>query len=255
MLRLGWMSTARGEGSFALLRYVCESIAAGALDARISVVVSNREPGEAPQTDRYFEYVRSRGLPLVCESSARFRRTDTGDDWRTRFDRILAGRIEHYGVDVIFMAGYMLIVSEYLCTRYPILNLHPALPGGPTGTWNEVMAMLARTGATRTGAMVHVVTPVLDRGPTISYFSFPLEGEPFDSLRKAGDTAGLADAIRAQELRREFPLILTTLRALAAGRIVIAALQAYDNTGKALDAGMDLSPDVERLLAGAESAG
>jgi len=248
MLRLGWMSTARGEGSFALLRFVCENIDAGHLDARISVVISNREPGEAAQTDRYFEYVRSRGLPLICESSTKFRRTAPGDDWRTRFDRILASRIEQYDVDVIFMAGYMLIVSDFLCTRFPLLNLHPALPGGPRGTWKEVMDELAHTGATHTGAMIHVATPVLDRGPTVSYFSFPLKGEPFDSLREAADTAGLAAAIRAEELRREFPLILTTLRALAAGRIVISSLHAYDEAGRTLDRGMDLSAEVERQL-------
>ena len=46
MLRLGWMSTARGEGSMALLRFVCEHIEAGELDATISIVVSDREPGE-----------------------------------------------------------------------------------------------------------------------------------------------------------------------------------------------------------------
>ncbi|MBN1152352.1 MAG: phosphoglycerate transporter [Dehalococcoidia bacterium] len=249
MLRLGWMSTARGEGSLALLQFVCENIESGALDARISVVVSNREPGEATQTDRFFEYVRSRGLPLVTESSTRLRRSAPGDDWRTRFDQLLARHLEKFDVDVILLAGYMLIVSDFLCTRYPLLNLHPALPDGPTGTWREVMAKLAESGATRTGAMLHVVTPVLDRGPVVSYFCFSLEGEPFATLRKSGDTTRLADEIRAQELRREFPLILTTLRALAAGRIVISALHAYDDAGTPLVAGMDLSPEVECMVA------
>ena len=248
MLRLGWMSTARGEGSMALLRFVCENIESGALDATISVVISNREPGESPQTDRFFDYVRSRGLPLVCESSRRFKEQAPGDDWRTRFDTLLADHIARYDVDVILLAGYMLIVSDFLCTRYPLLNLHPALPGGPTGTWREVMAELAGTGAPKTGAMLHVVTPVLDRGPVVSYFSFPLTGEPFASLRDSGDTGRLADEIRAHELRREFPLILTTLRSLAAGRIVISALQAYDSVGNPLARGLDLSTEVERLL-------
>ncbi|MBN1153022.1 MAG: phosphoglycerate transporter [Dehalococcoidia bacterium] len=249
MLRLGWMSTARGPGSFALLRYICEKIDAGQLDARISVVISNRERGESPQTDRFFDFASARGLPLVCVSSSRFRQSVQGDEWRTRFDRHLAAQIDQYEIDVILLAGYMLIVSEYLCTRYPLLNLHPALPGGPTGTWQEVMDELALTGATRTGAMLHVVTPILDRGPTVSFFSFPLQGEPYDSLRSAGDNAALAAAIRAEELRREFPLILVTLQALAAGRITIRGLQAYDAAGASLQSGMDLSREVERYLA------
>jgi len=248
MLRLGWMSTARGEGSLALLRFVSDNIASGALDAQISVVISNRVHGESAQTDRFFEYVRSRGLPLVCESSARFKQAAPGEDWRTRFDQLLASHIDRFEVDVIFMAGYMLIVSEFLCTRHTLLNLHPALPSGPTGTWREVMAELARTGAPRTGAMVHVVTPQLDRGPVLSYFSFSLQGEPFASLRKSGDIDALADAIREHELRREFPLILTTLRTLAAGDTVISERRAYDKQGRLLESGKDLSAEVERLL-------
>ncbi len=246
MLKLGWMSTARGQGSLALLRVVLESIQAGTLDARISVVISNRVPGEAEQTDRYFDYARSQGIPLVCESSSGFRQTYTGSDWRTRFDQLLADRIRHYDIDVIFLAGYMLIVSDYLCEQYPLLNLHPALPDGPKGTWREVMAELARTGATRTGAMIHVATPELDRGPVVSYFSFSLEGEPFASLRIAGDLDTLADAIRAHELRREFPLILTTLRALASNCIVISGSQPHDSSGRPLEGGVDLTAEVER---------
>jgi phosphoribosylglycinamide formyltransferase-1 len=248
MLKLGWMSTARGEGSLALLRFVCEHIEAGTLDARIPVVVCNRESGESVQTDRFFEYVRSRSLPLVQESSARFRQHTPIPDWRTGFDRMLVEHISHYDVDVLFLAGYMLIASEFLCTRYPLLNLHPALPDGPKGTWREVMAELAHTGATRTGAMIHVATPDLDRGPTVSFFSLSLEGEPFASLRAAGDLSALADAIRAQELQREFPLILSTLRTLAAGDIAISDGRPYDRTGRPLSGGMDLSSEIERLL-------
>ena len=252
MLKLGWMSTARGEASLNLLRVVCEDIEAGTLDARISCVLSNREPGEADQTDRFFDFARSHGLPLICESSSRFKQRAPGPDWRTRFDHLLSSRIEQFDVDLFFMAGYMLIVSDFLCTQNLMLNLHPALPGGPTGTWREVMAELARTGAARTGAMVHVVTPELDRGPTASYFSFSLEGEPFASLRWACDTDALADAIRKHELRREFPLILTTLRALAAGDLVISERRAYDGDGRLLAGGRDVSAEVERLVAEAE---
>lgn len=249
MLRLGWMSTARGESSLRLLRFVCQSIELGTLDARISVVVSNREPGEATQTDRFFEYVRSQELPLVCESSAKFRQDFPGPDWRTRFDQLLASRVERFEVDIFFLAGYMLIVSDFLCERYTLLNLHPALPDGPQGTWPEVMAKLAHSDATRTGAMVHVVTPELDRGPVVSYFSFSLDTEPFASLRMAGNVDALADTIRAHELQREFPLILTTLRALASEQVIIMEREVYDADRRLLEGGLDVSVEVDRFLA------
>jgi phosphoribosylglycinamide formyltransferase-1 len=248
MLRLGWMSTGRGPTSLALLRAVCEDIQAARLDARISFVLTNRGPGEAAQSDLFQEYARSQGLPLVCESSRDFRQNLQGADWRTSFDQQMSSRIEQFDVDLIFLAGYMLIVSDFFCTKYLLLNLHPALPGGPTGTWQEVMAELARTGATQAGAMVHVVTPELDRGPTASYFSFSLQGEPFSSLREAGQLDILADAIRAEEVRREFPLILTTLRAFAAGDIRVKDRCAYDSEGNLMTVGRDLSAEVERQL-------
>ena len=248
MLKLGWMSTGRGETSLNLLRAVCEDIAAGKLDARISFVLSNREPGEAAQTDLLFDYARAQHLPLICESSSRFKQRNPGPDWRTRFDHLLASRIEEFEVDLFFMAGYMLIVSDFLCRQYVMLNLHPALPDGPKGTWREVMAELAEMDAARTGAMVHVVTPELDRGPTASYFSFSLEPEPFASLRRSGDTNALADEIRKHEVRREFPLILATLRALADGSFVISEGHSYDGSGKLLDGGKDLSAEVEAVV-------
>ena len=249
MLRLGWMSTGRGPTSLALLRAVCDDIGAGKLDARVSFVLTNRGQGEAAQSDLFQEYVRSQGLPLICESSRDFRQQYQGGDWRTSFDKQMSSRIEQYDIDLIFLAGYMLIVSDFFCTRYLLLNLHPALPGGPTGTWHEVMAELAAAGAKEAGAMVHIVTPELDRGPTASYFSFSLDGEPYSSLREAGDLDALADAIRAQEVRREFPLILTTLRAFAAHDIVVRERRAYDGKGNLMIVGRDLSLEVEQQLA------
>jgi phosphoribosylglycinamide formyltransferase-1 len=250
MLRIGWMSTGRGPTSLALLQAVCADIAEARLDARISFVLTNRGRGEAAQSDRFQDYVLSQQLPLVAVSSSAFRRSYSGEDWRTTFDRTMSDRIREYDVDLIFLAGYMLIVSDFLCTKYLLLNLHPALPGGPTGTWQEVMVELARTGALTAGAMVHIVTPELDRGPVVSYFSFSLQGEPFTSLRSSGNVQSLADAIREQEVRREFPLILTTLRALSTGDVTISARQAYDKTGVLLQRGLDLSDRVERQLTG-----
>lgn len=248
MLKLGWMSTARGSGSLSLLRFVCDKISEGSLDARIQVVVSNRAPGEAEQTDSFFRYCREQGLPVVSESSRRFRQVHAGPDWRTDFDQRLAERVDQYDIDVILLAGYMLIVSDFLCERYPLLNLHPALPDGPKGTWHEVMSELARTGADETGAMIHVVTPELDRGPVVSYFSLSLAGEPYATLRDAGDLDGLAREIRARELEREHPLILTTLRALSSGRVRMIDRYPYDAVGTPLHNGMDLSAEVEELV-------
>jgi hypothetical protein len=68
-----------------------------------------------------------------------------------------------------------------MCLRYNMINLHPAAPGGPAGTWQEVIWQLIRTGAHKTGVMMHLVTPELDRGPVVTYCIFSIRGStPFD---------------------------------------------------------------------------
>ena len=74
-----------------------------------------------------------------------------------------------YGVDVCVLAGYMLVVGSGLCRAWPMLNLHPALPDGPVGSWQEVVWRLIAERAGVTGVMTHLVTEDVDRGPVVSY--------------------------------------------------------------------------------------
>ena len=183
MIEIGWFSTGRGEGSLGLLRFVQDRINRGLLDARIGFVFSNREPGEAEGSDRFFAQVTDYGLPLVTLSSTRFRhaRRRPFSEVREDYDRQVMDLLRSYRPDVCVLAGYMLIFSSVMCRWRPMLNLHPALPGGPTGTWQNVVWDLIETKATRTGAMVHLATEDLDRGPVVSYCAFPLTGQCFDA--------------------------------------------------------------------------
>ena len=61
-----------------------------------------------------------------------------------------------------------------------MINLHPAAPGGPAGTWQEVIWQLIGNEAEETGVMMHMVTPKLDKGPPVAYCTFQIRGEPFD---------------------------------------------------------------------------
>lgn len=96
-LRLGWFTTARGQGSRAMYEAVSDAIAAGTLDAEFAVVFCNREPGEDPVTDSFFERVRADGVPLVTLSSVGYRRRVGGE--RSRSGAPLpAWRAEESGV-------------------------------------------------------------------------------------------------------------------------------------------------------------
>ena len=262
MLSLGWFSTGRGPGSLGLLKHVQGLIAAGLLDARIEFVFTNRAPGEAEGSDRFLRQVRDYGLPLVYHSSRRARRALGGplSEHRGEYDRQVMSRLDGFAPDVCVLAGYMLIVGAEMCRRYDMLNLHPALPTGPVGTWQEVIWQLIEARSDATGAMVHLVTEEVDRGPVVSYFSLPIKGPVFDDHWKElqgrpvsalkedpGEDLPLFRRIREEGRRREPHLLAATLDAVARGRVRIKGGAVRDASGGATG-GLCLDDEVERAL-------
>ena len=267
MLTLGWFSTGRGEGSLGLLQWVQGAIERGELPAQIQFVFSNREKGEAEGSDRFFRQVHDYGIPLLTLSSQRFRRELGGGPFsrqRLGFDREVMKRLEGYEPDLCVLAGYGLITDVEMCNRYTMLNLHPALPGGPVGTWQQVIWTVIEEKAQEAGAYIHLATEDLDRGPVLTYYSFslhgPLLGSDFDELwrqiegRSVGDlkaTEGedlpLFQFIRQEGLRRERPLLLSTLKAFAEGEIRLEGRRPVDGRGSPIG-GLCLNDAIERAL-------
>ena len=246
MLNLGWFSTGRGPGSRALLSTVQEAIADGRIQARISFVFSNRAPGEAEGSDQFFALANSLGLTVIHRSSRAFRRQWTGDPTQCRpaYDKEVADLISPFSPDLCVLAGYMLIVSPDLCRDLPMINLHPAAPNGPDGTWQDVIWQLIEQRATHSGVKIHLVTEELDRGPTIAYCRYPIRGQAFgdfwreadrtsaDSLRQRyGEDLPLFKAIRGEGVKRELPLLVETLATLSRGEVQITP----DNPSPPLD--------------------
>jgi folate-dependent phosphoribosylglycinamide formyltransferase PurN len=268
MLNIGWFSTGRGEGSQGLLRFIQERILREQLDARIQFVFSNRTPGEAEGSDRYFQLVQSYSLPLLHLSSAQFRRDRGGPIARHReeYDRRVMELLGDRQPDICVLAGYMLIVGGAMCRSYSLLNLHPALPDGPTGTWQEVIWSLIEKRAGQTGAMMHLATEDVDRGPVVSHCTADLTAKEFerhwreleegdlDQIKaRSGEEFPLFQLIRQAEYEREPYLLLETLRAIAAGRVVIRGGQVLDRSGLPLSQthprGLDLDRDIDQAIA------
>ncbi len=258
-LRLAWFATARGTSSRLLFQRAQDAIEAGHLDARVVVVFCNRVRGQAANTDAFLDTVAAAGVPLVTISSGEWRKRVGGEvsdprgalaSWRHDYDRAVLKEIGPYQADLGMLAGYMLITTEELCERLPLLNLHPAEPGGPVGTWQEVIRELIAAGAARNGMLLHRATTALDRGPIVTSCSYPIRGGAFDALWQArsgppSDEEPLFQAIRAAGVKREPAFVLASLRAVADGRL---SLPAADAAGPNLD----LSADVE---AAAQDAG
>ena len=266
-LNIGWFSTGRGPGSRGLLSFVQERLLREGVDARIQFVFTNREAGEAEGSDQYMELVRGFDLPLVTLSSTRFRRARGGRfaDHREEFDGLVSERLAVFQPDVCVLAGYMLVLVPEMCRRYQFLNLHPALPDGPVGAWQQVVWELIETRAKRTGAMVHLATEVVDRGPVVSYCTISLTGADFaphwralegrdvpDIRESEGEDFPLFQLIRQRQYGQEPYLLFETLRAVADGRVSLRSLSAQKRVRLPEDTGgswgLCLDEEVERLM-------
>ena len=262
MLRLGWLSTGRGEGSRGFLELIQQHIEKGELKAKIEFVFSNREAGEAEGSDQFLRMVEGYGLPLVTLSSRRYRREHGGGPisaHRVPFHEEVMKAIASFQPDVCVLAGYMLITSPEMCRRYTIINLHPALPWGPAGTWQQVIWKLIEDRASESGVMAHVATEVLDSGPVIAYCTYPTRGKEFDplwletegcsidELKEEGEEQPLFKLIRREGMRRERPLLLEVLRLLSDGHLNIAEGYVVDAGGTRTEPRC-LDDEVERFL-------
>ena len=264
MLNIGWFSTGRGEGSRGLLNFVQKRLIATGADARINFVFSNRERGEAEGSDEFFNLVDGYDITLVTHSSSAFRKQTGGrfSEHREEFDQQVMDKLASTEADVCVLAGYMLIVSGKMCRQYPLLNLHPALPDGPTGTWQEVVWELIETKATKTGAMVHLATEEVDRGPVVSYVNVPIIGPKFEQhwasligrdleeIKKSErESYPLFRAIRDEQYLREPYLLFETIRSVSQGEIGVMGGQVVDASGAPLTASMPSGLCLDRQIA------
>jgi folate-dependent phosphoribosylglycinamide formyltransferase PurN len=267
MYKFGWFSTGRGKGSRDLLEIACNAIQEGEIKAKIDFVFCSREPGEFVESDKFIALVNNYKIPLVTYSYQKFKagKDDAGHkdslpQWRLEYDRNVMERLKHFQPNLCILAGYMLIVGKEMCTRYDMVNLHPAAPDGPTGTWREVIWQLVKNKATETGVMMHLVTPELDKGPVVSYCTFPIRGTEFDSYWQdlkgqdieelknlQGEDYPLFKLIRQHGLKREFPLILATMKTFSQGRVEIIDGKAVDPNGIMLT-GYNLTNEMDNLI-------
>ena len=253
MLSIGWFSTGRGQGSQGLIRFVQDRILQGKLDAGIQFVFSNRAPGEAEGSDQFFQLVNEYRLPLYTLSSTKFHCSRKGPFARHReeYDAQVLDLLSNCQPDICVLAGYMLIAGSTMCRKYPLLNLHPALPDGPIGTWQEVIWKLMEQQATHTGAMMHLATEEVDRGPVVSYCTAPIIGEDFEPhwqrlkgkdlgqiKAEQGEDFPLFQKIRQAEYQREPYLLFETLRAVADGKVHLQDGQVLEAGGQQLKSRM-----------------
>lgn len=235
---IGWFSSGRDQAARDLLATVCHNISSGFIPGQVEYVLCNRDKGETQESDHFLSLAHDLGIRTITVSSKTFLpslKKDFVSDWRRLYHEAVMEHIKPFPTDLIILAGYMLIVSPEMCRKHTMINLHPAAPGGPAGTWQEVIWQLMETDAVETGIMMHLVTEGLDEGPPMTYCTFPIRGDKFDPLwdelkgtlkkqalsqvmEREGEGNKLFQLIREEGVKRELPLIVLTLKALTEGR-------------------------------------
>ena len=128
-------------------------------NVEISVVISNN-PGAFA-----LERAKKHGVEAVCVSPKSF-------GTREEFHQVLTETIDSYGVDLIVLAGCMVVLPESLVKKYEnkIINIHPALIPSFCGKGFyglHVHEEVLKRGVKLTGATCHFVDAGTDTGPII----------------------------------------------------------------------------------------
>lgn len=282
-LKIGWFSSGRDEAARNLLFTVYHDLKAHNLPAGIEWIFCHRETGDSPfneeyrQRELFFDLAAGLNIPVACFSHLRFlpelRKQGLAESpsasepspplvkWRDLYGEEVMKIVRILpAVDIVVMAGYMLIIGKPELEQLELVNIHPALPWGPRGTWQEVIHQLIADRATEQGIMIHLVTKVLDRGPVISYCRFPIQGAEWDELWKSWDTEITNESSReAKETHilfrrirqygeiRELPLLKRAIRELALGTITLKDKRVYA-AGRSLEQGIDLTEQIEMCV-------
>lgn len=142
------------------LQAIMDAIDQGTItNAEISVVISNNAGAYA------LERAKAKGIDAVCISPKSY-------ETRDAFNKALLEKIQSYKVDLVVLAGCLVVIPKIMVDAYPnkIINIHPALIPSFCGTGYYGLkvheAVLAR-GAKVTGATVHFVDDGTDTGPII----------------------------------------------------------------------------------------
>ena len=157
-----------GRGS--TLQSIIDAIGAGALDAAIAIVVSNRADAAG--------LLRAREAGIEAVHLDPRKHAD-----REAYDRAIVDLLRARAVDLVCLAGFMRLVGAALLEAFPnrMLNVHPSLL--PSFPGLEAQRQAIEHGVGISGATVHLVTAGLDDGPIVLQSAVPvLPDDTIDAL-------------------------------------------------------------------------
>ena len=156
MLKVGVLVSGGGTN----LQAIIDSVKSGIItNTEIKVVISNNPNAYA------LTRAKENGIEGVCISPKNF-------DKREDFNEALINKIDEYNLDLIVLAGCMVVLPAKLISKYQnkIINIHPALIPSFCGKGFyglHVHEEVLKRGVKLTGATVHFVDEGTDTGPII----------------------------------------------------------------------------------------
>lgn len=128
-------------------------------NAEIAVVISNNANAYA------LERAKMKGIEAICVSPKAYAS-------RAEFNQALLETIQSYDVELVVLAGCLVVIPEIMVKAYPnkVINIHPALIPSFCGTGYyglKVHEGVLERGVKVTGATVHFVDEGTDTGPII----------------------------------------------------------------------------------------
>ena len=171
------------------MQAIIDAIEAKQLDARISVVISNKKDSYA------LERAKNHKIKAVfIEQKSK----------REEFDSEVAKALDQNKVDLVLLIGYMRILSPWFVKRFKdkIINIHPSLlPKYPGGMDLDVHREVLKNKEKVTGATLHFVDESIDGGPIIMQKEVKIdENENPDTLKAKVQKAEQEIIIKAIDL-------------------------------------------------------
>lgn len=194
MINIGVLASTKASD----LQGVIDAIKARKLDAKISVLISNKK-------DAYcLERAKKHNIKAVFIDGKGKERED--------FDKEVSKVLEENNVELILLIGYMRYLSKWFVNKYrnKIMNIHPSLlPAFAGGMDLNVHEEILKHGCKVTGCTLHFVDEGADTGPIIAQKAIPvLEKDTADSLKE-----------KVQKLEQE--CIIESIKKFADGKLKV----------------------------------
>lgn len=203
MQKLAVIVSGRGSN----LQAIIDSIESGRLDAKIQVVVSNTS--DAYGLDR----AKKHGIPTRVIKPKDY-------SGRREYDADLARLIASFEVDLVVLAGYMLVLTTAFLNKFhnKVINIHPALLPSFPGVHAQKQAL--DYGVKVSGCTVHYVDAGTDTGPIIAQRIVSVMDD---------DTE---DSLAARILEQEHKIFPEVIQWISEGRVKLVGRKVKIDLGR-----------------------